>query len=142
MAIGFLRSSVAPDGLREHPDFVLEQRKQQAGSVRLQLLFCTLPREWADAGATAAGQVSLIWENPALIFKAMCCGSAGYGNFITKLNARYVRLYASIWSAVVAAATARYACSPLQAESQHFPTYLGFSNGSVNPGTAQGKVRC
>lgn len=40
-------------------------------------------RAWG-AGAAAAGQRSHIWENPALIFKAVCCGSAEYGNFISK----------------------------------------------------------
>lgn len=43
-----------------------------------------LPGERAGAGTAVAGQLSHIWENPALIFKAMCCGSAEYGNFISK----------------------------------------------------------
>lgn len=50
-------------------------------------------------------------------------------------------MYDSIWNAVVAVAAARHARSLLQAGSQRFPTYLGFSNGSVNQAYGMGEGR-
>lgn len=83
MATGFVQSNVTPERSREHPNF-LRSTKRQAGFVRLRLLFCVLPGERVNAGTTVAGQLSHIWENPGLIFKAMCCGSAEYGNFVSQ----------------------------------------------------------
>lgn len=92
----------------------------------------------APGAAAAAGQRSHIWENPALIFKAVCCGSAEYGNFISKDEC----LLCS--SGCQHLARCRCGCQRVlavlvKAGSQCFPTSLGFSNSCVNKGCGTGE---
>lgn len=84
VAIVFSQSSVTPERSRERPYFAPSPEEAAGRVCQAPAPLCALPGERAGAGTTVAGQLSHIWENPALIFKAMCCGSAEYGNFISK----------------------------------------------------------
>lgn len=96
------------------------------------------------AGAAAAGQLSHIWENPALIFKAVCCGSAEYGNFISKAEC----LLCSSGRQHLArchCGCQRVLAVFVKAGSQCFPTSLGLSSSCVNKGYSTGEdmmLRC
>lgn len=132
MAAGFLQSSIPPE------QWGRAQAEQEAGSARLGSA-----RAWG-AGAAAAGQHSHIWEKPALIFKAVCCGSAEYGNFISKAEC----LLCS--SGCQHLACCHCGCQRVlavfvKAGSWCFPTSLGFSNSCVNKGYGTGEgmmLRC
>lgn len=100
-------------------------------------------RAWG-AGAAAAGQCSHIWENPALIFKAVCCGTAEYGNFISKAECllcssgcqHLARCHCSCQSVLAVF---------VKVGSQCFPTSVGLSNSCVSKGygTREGMMlRC